>query len=111
MDRSAPILHVLATAAQVDADAAQLAAETRRQRHVGQSRIITALDNLGALDPDLDLREAADITYAVMSPEVHRILTAERGWTGDQYERWLTRSLSSLLAAGEQLPARRRRAC
>lgn len=97
MDRSAPIMHVLATAAQVDTDVARLAAEIRRQRHTGQSRIITALDDLGALDPDLDLAEAADIAYAVMSPDVHRILTAERGWTGDQYERWLTRSLGALL--------------
>jgi AcrR family transcriptional regulator len=97
MDRSAPILHVLATAAPADPDAAQLAAEIRRQRHTGQSRIITALSNLGALDPDLDLAEATDIAYAILSPDVHRILTAERGWTGDQYQRWLTRSLGSLL--------------
>jgi hypothetical protein len=33
-----------------------------------------------------------------MSPEVHRILTVERGWTGEQYERYLARALASLLA-------------
>ena len=109
MDRSAPIMHVLTTAAQVDTDAAQLAADIRRQRHTGQSRIITALDNLGALDPDLDPGEAADIAYAVLSPDVHRILTAERGWTSDQYQRWLTRSLGALLRhpPAQQTPAGR----
>lgn len=111
MDRSAPMLHILATAAQADPEAAQLAAEIRRQRHVGQSRIIAALDNLDALDPGLDPAEAADIAYAVMSPDVHRILTVDRGWTGDQYERWLTRSLGALLRhppGGQQRPDRHR---
>ena len=97
MDRSAPILHVLATAAPADPDAAQLAAEIRRQRHVGQSRIVAALDGIGALDPDLAPADAADIVYMAMSPDVHRILTVERGWTGDKYERWLTRALGALL--------------
>ena len=44
-----------------------------------------------------DSSEAADITYAVLSPEVHHILTAERGWTAGQYEQWLIRSLGALL--------------
>jgi TetR/AcrR family transcriptional regulator, regulator of autoinduction and epiphytic fitness len=105
MERSSAIQHVLATAAQVDADAAELLAEIRRQRHTGQSRIVAALDAAGALDSDLDKTEAADFVYALLSPEVHRILTVERGWPGDRYERWIARSLSTLLPAGQRLPA------
>jgi len=100
MERSSPILHALATAAQVDADAAELLAEIRRQRHAGQSRIVAALAARDVLDPALDFSEAADTAYAVMSPDVHRMLTVERGWTPDQYERWLTRSLGALLRPG-----------
>ena len=97
MERSSAILRVLATAAAVDPDAAQLLDEIRRQRHTGQSRIVAALSALGALDPDLEYSEAADIAYVALSPEVHHILTAERGWTAGQYERWLIRSLGALL--------------
>jgi AcrR family transcriptional regulator len=97
MVRSSAIMHVLATAAAVDPDAAQLMAEIRRQRHTGQSRIVAALAALDALDPDLEFSEAADIAYAVLSPEVHHILTVERSWTADQYEQWLVRSLGALL--------------
>ena len=97
MARSSAIMRVLATAATVDPDAAQLLAEIRRQRHTGQSRIVSALDALGALDPDLSFAEAADIAYTVLSPDVHHILTAERGWTAGQYERWVARSLGTLL--------------
>ena len=101
MDRSSAIQHVLATAAQVDADAAELRAEIHRQRYTGQSRIVAALEARGALDPDLDTAEAADIVYAVMSPDVHRILTAERGWPADRYERWIARSLEGLLRTSQ----------
>ena len=97
MDRSSAIMHVLATAAQVDPDAGQLMEEIRRQRHAGQSRIVGALSALGALDPDLEFSDAVDMTYLSLSPDVHRILTVERGWTADQYEQWLIRSLGLLL--------------
>jgi AcrR family transcriptional regulator len=97
MDRSSAIQHVLATAAQVDAEAAELLAEIRRQRHTGQSRIVTALQARGALDPGLDTAEAADIVYALLSPDMHRILTVERRWPADRYERWIARSLRALL--------------
>jgi AcrR family transcriptional regulator len=100
MQRSSAILNVLATAAQVDPEAAELLTQIRRQRHTGQSRIVAALHGIGALDPGLDIDEADDIVYALLSPEVHRILTVERGWPADRYERWIARSLSTLLRTG-----------
>jgi TetR/AcrR family transcriptional regulator, regulator of autoinduction and epiphytic fitness len=97
MERSSEMFHVLSTAAQVDPEIAELQDEIRRQRRTGQSRIVAAIADRDALDPDLSLSDAEDITYAALSPEVHRILTTERRWTADQYERWLIRALSSLL--------------
>jgi len=99
MERSAAIQHVLATAAQVDPEAAGLLADIRRQRHTGQSRIVAALEARDALHPALDPAEAADVVYALLSPDVHRILRVERGWNPDRYERWIARSLASLLPA------------
>jgi AcrR family transcriptional regulator len=105
MQRSSAILHVLATAAPVDAEAAELLAEIRRQRHTGQSRIVDALAATGALHPGLDKAEATDIVYALLSPDMHRILTVERGWPADRYERWIARSLRALLRTGPRPPA------
>ena len=102
MERSSAIQHVLATAAHVDAEAAELLAEIRRQRHAGQSRIIAALHARDALDPDLDTSEAADIVYALLSPDMHQILTVERSWRADRYEGWIARSLSALLRTGQR---------
>src|SRR6266851_141539 len=105
MDRSSAIQQVLATAAHVDAQAAELLAQIRRQRHTGQSRIVAALAATGALDPALGKSEAADIVYALLSPDVHRILTVERGWRADRYERWIARSLGALLRTSQRPPA------
>jgi AcrR family transcriptional regulator len=97
MARSSAIMHVLATAAQVDSDAAQLMEQIRRQRRTGQSRIVAALSARDALEPGVEFSEAVDITYVALSPDVHRILTVECGWTAEQYEQWLVQSLRALL--------------
>ena len=97
MDRSSGILHVLATAAQVDPEAADLLTDIRRQRHTGQSRIVAALIERGALDPQLDPSEACDFVYLLWSPETHRTLTVERCWTPEQYEAWLAHAQRNVL--------------
>lgn len=97
MHRAGALQHVLATSAVVDDEAAEMLDVTRRQRYTGQSRIVRALSRRGALRAGLTQSEAADIVYAVMSPEVFRILTVERGWSEEKYEAWLARTLRSQL--------------
>jgi AcrR family transcriptional regulator len=97
MERTSAILHVLDTAAQVDPEAADLLADIRRQRYTGQSRIVAALVDRHALDPELDPVKAADMVYALMAPDVHRILTIERAWTTQEYGSWIVRYLRTLL--------------
>ena len=101
MARSATLQHVLSTAAVVDAEAGELLDEVRRQRHVGQSRIVAAVAARGALDARLTRPEAEDTVYALLSPDLYRVLTVERGWGDDRYETWLARSLRSLLLADQ----------
>jgi AcrR family transcriptional regulator len=106
MERTSAILYVLDTAAQIDPEADGLLTEIRRQRYTGQSRIVDALVERRALDPHLTPSKAADMVYAFMSPEVHRILTVERGWSTEDYGFWAVRCLRSLLR-DKRTPARR----
>jgi AcrR family transcriptional regulator len=97
LDRSAPMQHVLRTAAVVDPDAAQLLSTFMRQRLAGQARVARALKARNALANGITERQALDVIYTLMSPEVHRMLTAERQWTADEYQRWLTDTLCATL--------------
>lgn len=97
LHRSAALQAVLADSAAEDPEAAEMLETTRRQRHIGQSRIIRALADADALRDDIRPAAAADIIYTLMSPEVFRCLTIERGWTETAYEQWLSRTLRTQL--------------
>ena len=89
-DRSAPIQRVLRGAAGADPVAAELLDWLNRQRLDGQTRVARALAERGALAEGVTTDGAADTIYALMAPEVHHLLTVDRGWDPDRYEHWLS---------------------
>jgi AcrR family transcriptional regulator len=89
MARVGPVHRILADAARSDPGASSLFTEIARQRHEGQRRIARSLARSGALRPRLRERDAADIIHALASPEVYGLLVFDRGWSSEQYERWL----------------------
>jgi AcrR family transcriptional regulator len=91
--RIAPVYRILVGAASSDPDAAALLEELNRQRHTGQGQVVRALARAGALRPGLRQRDAADIVYALMSPEVYRLLVVDREWPPARCQRWLTETL------------------
>ena len=97
MGRAGGLQHVLAMSSAVDDEAAEMLETTRRQRHRGQSRIVRDLARRKTLRSGLTQKAATDIVYTVMSPEVYRMLTVERGWSEDDYEAWLARTLRTQL--------------
>jgi AcrR family transcriptional regulator len=97
LDRSAPMQEVLRSAANSDAEAADMLSVTRKQRLTGQSRIAQALAERHALAAGVDQAMAGDIIYLLMSPDVYRVLTVERNWSVHEYEEWLAAALSALL--------------
>ena len=89
MARAAPMHRILADAARSDEDAASLLAQLGRQRQEGQRRIARSLARSGALRPGLRERDAADVIYALASPEVYGLLVFDRGWSAERYEKWV----------------------
>ena len=98
-DRSADIQRVLREAAGADPVAAELLDWLNRQRLDGQTRVARVLADRGALAEGLTVDAAADTIYTLMAPEVHHLLTVDRGWDADRYERWLSDSLGALILA------------
>lgn len=93
MSRTEPVYRILVSAAGSDPEAAALLAEQTRHRDQGQGRIARSLARAGALRPGLRERDAADIIHALMSPEVYRLLVADRGWPPQRYQQWLKDTL------------------
>jgi AcrR family transcriptional regulator len=97
LSRSAPLHQVLRTAASVDAEAAELLEHNKQERANGQARVVQGLRKRKALRAGLSDRQALDIVYALMSPELHHVLTIDRGWNERQYEQWLGGTLGATL--------------
>jgi AcrR family transcriptional regulator len=115
MSRTEPVYRILLSAAGSDPDAAALLAEQTRHRQRGQAGIARSLARADALRPKLRERDAADIIHALMSPEVYRLLTGDRGWPAARYEQWLKNILIDQLlppsaSGGEHLPTQERHA-
>jgi AcrR family transcriptional regulator len=95
LERGAPLVAVLAAAAQSDAELAELLATLQADRLRNLSVLVDALVANGPLL--LPAGEALETVWALASPELYRLLVHLRGWTPRRYEEWLTDSLAGLL--------------
>ncbi len=96
--RVGPLLATLLVAGRAgEPELADIARFANEQRLADIRRIIDAVAATGDLRPGLDPARAADILWTIGSPEVHQQLTADRGWTNDDYGRWLQTTLPALL--------------
>jgi AcrR family transcriptional regulator len=65
-----------------------------RQMHASRlSRLNAALEPVVVGMRAEGRKRAVEITWALSSPEMYRLLVAERGWSPEAFERWLADSL------------------
>jgi len=69
----------------------------QEQRHANMRLFVGWVAENGPLRDGLDEEEAAAIVWTLTSPEVHRLLRAERGWTAERYVAWLEATLTETL--------------
>jgi hypothetical protein len=96
-ERTAGLLAVASTAAESDDKLAEMRASALHRRHQDCAAVIGALSADGSLTSGYTTAEAADIFYALTSPETFLVLTRERGWSPARYEKWLARTLTASL--------------
>ncbi len=96
-ERAAGIQQMLRSAAVVDPEAAGMLATLNQQRYTGNGIVARGVRDRGALKSTLSQALATDVVYALMSPELRRILRHERAWTAEQYETWLAETLCATL--------------
>ena len=98
-ERAAGLEAVLAAAAGADPQLRELHALTQRERGAGARKIAEILDRNGPLRPGLDLDTAADLLFALASPDLYLLLVATRNWTPSRYQHWLAETLMQQLLA------------
>jgi AcrR family transcriptional regulator len=99
LDRWAPINEVLRGAAAADPEIASLWELNKAQRYAGQREMLKIISEHAALREGLTPKTAADILFAIGSPETYRLLVVDRGWSSDRFERWYADALAQLLLA------------
>jgi hypothetical protein len=79
----------LRDAAVTEPEAQAVWREISDRRAANMRRLVDDLQAAGGVRGELPLDLAADTVWATNSPELYLMLTVERGWTADAYERWL----------------------
>jgi AcrR family transcriptional regulator len=97
LERRAAIDEVIRGAAGADPDIAALWARGKAERLAGQRALLEIVIGDGRLGNGLDLDTAADIVYAVGSPETFQLLVSDRGWSASRFEHWYREALERLL--------------
>ena len=87
--RLAPLIRVLQGAASLDSELEALW-QTISQRRADNMRLLAKdLAATGRLRSGLSESKAADIIWSMNSPEFYLLLVEQRGWSLEEYERWL----------------------
>ncbi len=95
--RMAPLLLALRDAASTEPEARQVWQEVSQRRARNMRDLVRGLGPPGTLRAGLSIEEAADVIWATGAAEFFVLLTVERGWTLDAYERWLADTWCRLL--------------
>ncbi|CRX37560.1 TetR/AcrR family transcriptional regulator [Estrella lausannensis] len=84
-------------AAGIDPVFKDLEYEREQRRYVRQEAVINEIAEIGALKNGLTVEMARDIMWAYTGRDLFRKFVVERGWSLDQYEKWLGAFLISEL--------------
>jgi AcrR family transcriptional regulator len=96
-ERMAPLLLALRDASATEPEAKQVWQEISDRRAANMRKLARDLDAAGGLRAGLSIDEAADVISATNSSELYVLLTVERGWPPNRYERWLADTWCRLL--------------
>jgi AcrR family transcriptional regulator len=97
LERARPVDDIIRSAAAVDPEVARLRDQMQQGRHDNLSRFVGWLAEKRTLRHGMSREHAAAIVWTLASPEVHRLLRAERAWSVDRYSAWLEDTLARTL--------------
>jgi AcrR family transcriptional regulator len=100
LERVAPIFEVVRMAAKTEADIAELLQNLLVERMHNMEVFVGQLAAHSPLRQGSDITQAAQIVWALTSPELYNLFTVDRSWPKEKYVRWLSDALVRLLLPG-----------
>jgi len=95
--RLAPLIRVLQGAAPLDPELNALWQGISERRAKNMRLLANDLAVTGRLRTGLSVAKAADIIWSMNSPEFYLLLVEQRGWSPEEFERWLADAWIRLL--------------
>lgn len=92
-DAEKTLIDLLHGASALDPTFKKLEVEREKRRYFRQAEPMKYLAEKGYLRSDLTFEKAQDILWAFTGRDLHRMLVIERGWSSDEYEKWLAELL------------------
>ena len=97
LHRAAPIFEILRIAGKTEPEIAELVQRLLRERMANMSMVAKSVVANGPLRKGLNRMRAAELIWAMTSPELYLLFIRDRGWTDEQYTQWLMDTLIQLL--------------
>ncbi len=103
IERVSPIYGVMQAAA-ADAEVREFLDRTKAQR-LDTLRVLSGeLARKPGHTPNMPRQQAADILYALVSDDLHRLLVLERQWPRERWRRWVLQTAAQWLFPAALLP-------
>jgi AcrR family transcriptional regulator len=99
LERLAPIVSMVGTAARTDPEVAQLWPSGDQPRYEVEATAAKALVGKPGAREGVSAEHAADLLFGLLSPELYLLLVRDRGWLPEQWERWVYDTLRPQLCA------------
>ena len=97
IERARPVDDIMKGAAAVDSEIAALRARIQEHRFQNMLKFVSWVTANGPLRGGMSEEAAAAIVWSLTSPEMHRLLRVDRGWTTERYTEWLAETLTLTL--------------
>ena len=97
LEHCGDIIHALVTGASAEPDLEAVLAEGHRRHVEGATRTVEALERMGALDPSIERKQAAETLAALSDFRFALVLRDSYGWSLDAVEAWIAATSRSLL--------------
>jgi AcrR family transcriptional regulator len=92
-DAERELIDILRSASGVSSELKELEQEREKRRYERQGESVKTMMKEKSLARGLSLVEARDIFWALTGRDMYRMFVIERGWTPDDYEKWLAQTL------------------